>query len=273
MRMILGLDNPTGGTATIDGRPYAGLHHPLTSVGALLDANWIHPNRSARSRLRFMAAANKISNARVDAALETVGLTAVAHKAAGKFSLGMKQRLGIAGTLLGDPPVLMFDEPVNGLDPEGIHWIRGLMTSLAAQGRTVFVSSHLLSEMAQTAGHLVVIGRGRLISDCSTEEFIARATQTTIRVRTPQLEDQVSALRGHGFAVTASDGALLVTGAPIEQVGDIAAAAGVTLHELAQQTGSLEEAFIQLTGDAVEYGTSRARADAAPGERNPGGAR
>ena len=195
MRMILGLDNPTSGSATIDGQPYAHLKRPLTSVGALLDANWIHPNRSARSHLRFMAAANKIDNPRVDEVLDTVGLASVANKAAGKFSLGMKQRLGIAGALLGDPGVLLFDEPVNGLDPEGIHWIRNLMTGLAAKGRTVFVSSHLLSEMAQTAEHLVVIGRGRLIADCSTEDFIARATQTSIRVRSPQLDG--SRIRAH----------------------------------------------------------------------------
>ena len=274
LRMILGLDNPTSGSATIDGQPYAHLKRPLTSVGALLDANWIHPNRSARSHLRFMAAANKIDNPRVDEALDTVGLASVANKAAGKFSLGMKQRLGIAGALLGDPGVMLFDEPVNGLDPEGIHWIRNLMTGLAAKGRTVFVSSHLLSEMSQTAKHLVVIGRGRLIADCSTEEFVARATQTSIRVRSPQLTDLASALTSNGIAVEPADGALLVTGVPIERVGELAAAARVVLHELALQTGSLEEAFIQLTGGAVEYGTSHARPDAAlPGYGPPGAAR
>ncbi len=266
MRIILGLDNPTSGSATIDGQPYNRLKHPMTSIGALLDANWIHPNRSARSHLRFMAAANKITNARVDESLEMVGLASVATKAAGKFSLGMKQRLGIAVALLGDPQILLFDEPVNGLDPEGIHWIRGLMTGLAAQGRTVFVSSHLLSEMAQTAGHLVVIGRGRMIADCSTEDFISRATQTTIRVRSPQLTDLAAALTGAGLAIAPAERALVVTGAPIERVGELAAEAGVTLHELSEQTGSLEEAFIQLTGGAVEYGTSHAR----PGGPQPG---
>ena len=168
MRLILGLDNPSRGSTKVAGHQYAHLTKPLTQVGALLDANWIHPNRSARSHLRFMAASNKIPVSRVDEVLEIVGLSSVAKRAAGKFSLGMKQRLGLAGALLGDPQVLLFDEPVNGLDPEGIFWVRTFMRNLAAQGKTVFVSSHLLSEMALTADHLIVIGRGRLIADSST---------------------------------------------------------------------------------------------------------
>ena len=258
MRMLLGLDNPTRGEALVDGVPYRRLDRPLTQVGALLDANWIHPNRSARAHLRYLAASNRIPTRRVDEVLETVGLTAVARKAAGKFSLGMKQRLGLAGALLGDPKVLLFDEPVNGLDPEGIFWIRNFMKGLAAEGRTVLVSSHLLSEMAQTADHLIVIGRGRMIAEASTADFIARSTRSTVRVRSPRLEELATALREAGVAGTVQDGALLLTDVPMEHIGDIAAAAGLPLHELSAQTGSLEEAFIQLTGGAVEYGTSRA---------------
>lgn len=254
MRMILGLDNPSSGRALIEGRTYGQLIKPLTQVGALLDANWVHPNRSARSHLRWMAAANAIPAKRVDEVLETVGLSAVAKKSVGKYSLGMKQRLGLAGAILGDPQVLLFDEPVNGLDPEGILWIRTFMKSLAAAGRTVLVSSHLLSEMAQTADHLVVIGRGRLIADATTTDFIAQATETTVRVRSPQLSDFAAFLAGRGIRVVPGEGSLSIAGTPIEQVGDLAAEARITLHELAGVTGSLEEAFMQLTGDSVEYG-------------------
>ncbi len=254
MRMILGLDNPTAGEALIDGQRYASLVRPLTKVGALLDANWVHPNRSARSHLRWMATSNGLPTTRVDEVLETVGLTAVAGKAVGKFSLGMKQRLGLAGAILGDPQVLLFDEPVNGLDPEGILWIRQFMQSLAAAGRTVFVSSHLLSEMAVTAQHLIVIGRGKLIADADTAEFIAQSTESTVRVRSPQLPALADLLGRNGIRVTAADGSLIVHSVPIEQVGDLAGAAGITLHELAGVQGSLEEAFMQLTGDSVEYG-------------------
>ncbi|WP_420121486.1 ABC transporter ATP-binding protein [Nakamurella sp.] len=268
MRMILGLDNPNSGRALIGGKPYASLQRPLTQVGALLDANWVHPNRSARAHLRFMAASNKLPRRRVDEVLDLVGLSNVAGKAVGKFSLGMKQRLGLAGALLGDPQVLLFDEPVNGLDPEGIYWIRTFMKNLAAQGRTVFVSSHLLSEMALTADHLIVIGRGRLIADAATPDFIARATRASVRVRSPRLADLRAALvEANLQVVDAPPGpvaALEVLDAPIEQVGDVAGAAGITLHELTPQLGSLEEAFIQLTGDAVEYGGSRARPAGAP---------
>jgi ABC-2 type transport system ATP-binding protein len=253
MRMILGLDNPTSGTALIDGQSYGQLHRPLTKVGSLLDANWIHPNRSAQAHLTWMAVSNHLDRKRVAEVLDLVGLTQVADKAAGKFSLGMKQRLGIAGALLGDPEILLFDEPVNGLDPEGILWIRTFMRKLADQGRTVFVSSHLLSEMALTADHLVVIGKGRLIADASTKDFIAASTRSTVRVRSPRLDELESALTAQGMAVQRVDGALIVSGSAIEQIGDVAGAAGITLHELATQTGSLEEAFMSLTGESVEY--------------------
>jgi ABC-2 type transport system ATP-binding protein len=253
MRMILGLDNPTAGTALIGGKRYAELHQPMTKVGSLLDANWIHPNRSARSHLRWMARANGIKEHRVQQVLDLVGLTEVAGKAAGQFSLGMKQRLGLAGALLGDPEVLLFDEPVNGLDPEGILWIRTFMRRLAAQGRTVLVSSHLLSEMAQTADHLIVIGRGRLIADSSTKDFISAATRSTVRVRSPRAAELQQLMHRDGWNVQAQDGALVVTDTPIEQIGDLAAAAGIALHELSPQSGSLEEAFMQLTGESAQY--------------------
>ncbi|GGL96321.1 ABC transporter ATP-binding protein [Nakamurella endophytica] len=267
MRMILGLDNPSSGQALIEGRRYADLQRPLTVVGALLDATWIHPNRTARSHLRWLAASNGLPRRRVDEVLDIVGLSSVAGKAAGKFSLGMKQRLGLAGAILGDPRVLLFDEPVNGLDPEGILWIRQFMRSLASAGRTVLVSSHLLSEMAVTADHLVVIGRGRLIADASTQEFISAATETTVRVRSPQLPQLAELLRGQGIRVSEQDGALSVSASPIEQVGELAGRAGIVLHELASVTGSLEQAFMQLTGDAVEYGGH----SAVPGGPGPGG--
>ena len=254
MRMILGLDRPTAGRVLIDGKPYAELNRPLRTVGALLDAKWVHPNRSARAHLRWLAKSNGLPNGRVDAVLEAVGLTQVAGKNAGGFSLGMSQRLGIAAALLGDPKVLLFDEPVNGLDPEGILWIRTFMQNLAAEGRTVLVSSHLLSEMALTASELVVIGRGKLITQSSTAEFIDRSTGNSVLVRSPQLFKLGPLLVDKGFTVRdGADGALSVSGATSDQIGDIAAANGVVLHELSPQRGSLEEAFMQLTGDAVEY--------------------
>ncbi len=253
MRMILGLDTPTAGRALIDGVPYDHIKNPLTKVGSLLDANWIHPNRSGRAHLNWIAASNGIPRSRVDEVLDVVGLTAVAKKGAGKYSLGMKQRLGIATALLGRPEILLFDEPVNGLDPEGILWIRNFMRQLAADGKTVLVSSHLLSEMAVTADHLVVIGRGQLISDATTADFIANATSTSVRVRSPQLPQLRQALAEHGMQIVVDDAGLTVSNAPIEQIGDIAASAGLTLHELSTTRGSLEEAFISLTGGAVEY--------------------
>jgi ABC-2 type transport system ATP-binding protein len=254
MRMILGLDRPTAGRVLIDGKPYQQLNRPLRTVGALLDAKWVHPNRSARAHLKWLAVSNGLPATRVDAVLDAVGLTQVAGKKAGGFSLGMAQRLGIAAALLGDPKVLLFDEPVNGLDPEGILWIRTFMQNLAAEGRTVLVSSHLLSEMALTASELVVIGRGKLITQSSTAEFIDRSTGNSVLVRSPQLSKLGPLLVDKGFTVRdGADGALSVSGATSDQIGDIAAANGVVLHELSPQRGSLEEAFMQLTGDAVEY--------------------
>ncbi|WP_436492943.1 ABC transporter ATP-binding protein [Actinokineospora sp. HUAS TT18] len=255
MRMILGLDAPTGGSALIDGKHYRDLHNPLRTVGALLDAKWVHPNRSARAHLQWMAKSNKISPKRVDEVLEIVGLTSVANKRAGGFSLGMSQRLGIAAALLGDPQVLLFDEPVNGLDPEGILWIRRFMHRLAEEGRTVFVSSHLLSEMALTAQELVVIGRGKLIAQTSTEDFVAQATENTVRVRSPHLAALRTALGRTGVALRDEGDSLIVSGMDSADIGELAASNGVVLHELSPQRGSLEEAFIQLTGDSVEYHT------------------
>nr|WP_223204826.1 ABC transporter ATP-binding protein [Gordonia jinghuaiqii] len=258
MRMMLGLDRPTSGSATVNGRRYRDLDHPLRQVGALLDARWVHPNRSARSHLRWLAASNQIPVARVDEVLETVGLSAVAKKRAGGFSLGMSQRLGLAGALLGDPHTLLFDEPVNGLDPEGIVWIRGFMRDLAAQGRTVLVSSHLLTEMSLTADHLVVIGRGRLIADCSVTEFTGRARHS-VRVRGPQLEVLHTALVAAGLNPAPGDPdpqgrpVMRVPDATTDQVGDVAAAAGVALHELTAESASLEEVFMSMTAHAVDY--------------------
>ncbi|AHH21960.1 putative ABC transporter, ATP-binding protein [Nocardia nova SH22a] len=263
MRMILGLDRPTAGTARIEGLAYQQLSNPLRTVGALLDAKWVHPNRSARSHLRWMAASNDIPATRVDEVLHLVGLSEVAHKKAGGFSLGMSQRLGLAVTLLGDPPVLLFDEPVNGLDPEGILWIRRFMQKLAAEGRTVLVSSHLLSEMAQTADHLVVIGRGRLIADTDTKDFIAKSSEATVRVRSPQLDELRSLLTSNGMTVredggagdaeAAASAALVVVGESSDAIGKLAGANSITLYELAPQHASLEEAFMRMTGGAVEY--------------------
>ncbi|GAB3938974.1 ABC transporter ATP-binding protein [Kribbella albertanoniae] len=259
MRMILGLDTPTAGSVTIDGTRYRDLHRPLTKVGALLDAKWVHPNRSARAHLAWMAASNKLPKSSVDRVLEIVGLTEVAGKRAGTYSLGMSQRLGIAGALLGDPEVLLFDEPVNGLDPEGIVWIRTFMHRLAAEGRTVLVSSHLLSEMALTAEDLVVIGRGRLISQSTTQEFVDRASGTTVKVRTPQLDQLASVLHQQQLVTRIEDAegegkVLFVEGdLTTDQIGEAAAAHGIVLHELTMQRGSLEQAFMQMTGDSVQY--------------------
>ncbi len=259
MRMILGLDRPTAGTATVKGVPYERLQNPLSVVGSLLDAKWVHPNRSARNHLKWMAASNNLPVRRVDEVLGLVGLSDVADKRAGGFSLGMSQRLGIAGALLGDPEVLLFDEPVNGLDPEGIVWIRRFMQHLASEGRTVLVSSHLLSEMAQTAQHLVVIGRGKLISDSSVSEFVDFATDTTVRVRGPRLDEIERCLRESGLAVRSAPADainpphLVVSGATTDHIGDLLAQRSLALHELAGQSGSLEDAFMKLTGDQVEY--------------------
>ena len=258
MRMILGLDRPTSGTATIDGKTYRQLPDPLRTVGALLDAKQVHPNRSARDHLRWIAATHRIAITRVDDVLDVVGLTSAADKKADTLSLGMSQRLGIAAALLGDPRVLLFDEPVNGLDPEGIRWVRTLMRTLAAEGRTVLVSSHLLAEMANTADRLVVIGRGKLIASTTVAEFVAGSDAGAVRVRSPQLDTLGELLSGAGIEATAEpDGsALSVRGAAIEVIGDLAARNGITLHELSTQRASLEEAYLKLTDDAVEYRTA-----------------
>ncbi|WP_123027137.1 ABC transporter ATP-binding protein [Mycolicibacterium stellerae] len=253
MRMILGLDRPTSGTATIDGKPYRELTEPLRHVGALLDAKQTHPNRSVRAHLRWIAATQRLPSGRIDEVLDMVGLATVAAKKAGTLSLGMSQRLGIAAALLGDPPVLLFDEPVNGLDPEGIRWVRTLMRTLAGEGRTVFVSSHLLAEMSNTADRLVVIGRGKLIASTTVSEFVGRAD--TVRVRSPQLELLRGVLSDAGIGVDddAEASALLVRGAASEVVGELAARNGITLHELTSQQASLEDAYMKLTDDAVQY--------------------
>ena len=260
MRLILGLDRPTEGSVTVNGRPFSGLYSPMREVGALLDATAVHGGRSARSHLQCLAETNDIPRKRVDEVLSMVGLSEVARKRSGGFSLGMSQRLGIAAALLGDPEILMFDEPVNGLDPEGILWIRNLMKGLAAEGRTVFVSSHLMSEMENTADHVIVIGRGKLIADCSMADFIARATQQAVLARTPHPEALARAVAAAGgrTAITGNataDGSaeLEVRGLNPERIGNAAFAAGVPLHLLAPSRASLEEAFMELTADSVEY--------------------
>jgi ABC-2 type transport system ATP-binding protein len=254
MRMIMGLDVPDAGAATVNGLLYDELRWPLREVGALLDAKAFHPGRTARQHLRWLAKSNEIPKARVDEVLDIVGLTSVADQRAGKFSLGMGQRLGIAGALLGDPGVLLFDEPVNGLDPEGIRWARYLLRDLAADGRTVLVSSHLISEMALTAERLVVIGRGTLIAETSVEEFTAQHKAEAVRVVTPTPQLMVSALSKQGVRPTVSeDGGIVVTGVPSARIGEIAAGASLTLHELTPIRASLEDAFMELTSDSVEY--------------------
>ncbi|HEV3265848.1 MAG TPA: ABC transporter ATP-binding protein [Acidimicrobiales bacterium] len=254
MRMIMGLDMPDAGEAKVNGVPYRGLAWPLREVGALLEANAIHPGRSARNHLLQLAQTNDIPPSRVDEVLDVVGLASVATKRAGTFSLGMGQRLGIAAALLGDPSVLLFDEPINGLDPEGIRWVRNLLKGLGREGRTVFVSSHLMSEMALTADHLVVIGRGRLIAEMPVAEFIAQSSQQFVRVRTPQANLFKEAMSSSGATVVQEeDGALSVAGVSAELIGDIAFEQRLTLHELSPQMASLEEAFMELTQDSVDY--------------------
>ena len=256
MRCILGLDYPDAGTVTVDGRDYHDLGNPMREVGALLDAKAVHGGRSAYNHLLCLAQTNNLPKRRVGEVLELVGLSEVAKKRSKGFSLGMSQRLGIAATLLGDPRVLMFDEPVNGLDPEGILWIRNLMKALAAEGRTVFVSSHLMSEMESTADHLIVIGRGKLIADCSMSEFIARSSGAAVRVRTPMADDLIKCVTAEGATattVTDDDGAIEVRGMTAEAVGDIAFEQAIRLHELTTVHASLEEAFMELTASSVEY--------------------
>ncbi len=257
MRLILGLDAPTHGDVTVDGRHYRDLPAPLNAVGALLEARAIHSGRSAFNHLLALAHTHGIPRSRVDEVIDLVGLRPVARKRAGKFSLGMGQRLGIASALLGDPATLVLDEPVNGLDPEGIHWIRGLLRGLAAEGRTVLVSSHLMSEMALTADHLIVVGRGRLLADVPVQEFIERASSARVLVRSPQAARLRELLAGDGVTVSSNaPGVLEVAGLATEAVGERAAAEGLTLHELSARHASLEEAYMELTRDAVEYGVA-----------------
>ena len=267
MRLILGLDYPESGTATINGRPYHDLANPLTTVGALLEAKSVHPGRSARNHLLFLAQSQGLPRTRVDEVLDLVGLREVANQRAGSFSLGMGQRLGIAAALLGNPQVLLLDEPVNGLDPEGVLWIRNLMKQLASEGRTILVSSHLMNEMAVTADYLIVIGRGRLITESTTDEVISRSADKSVRVRTPERDRLTQLITEAGGKVTAGgpprpgdpangNGAelLTVTGLEAARIGEIAAAKAVVLHELTPMA-SLEEAFMELTSGSVEFGT------------------
>ena len=253
MRMLLGLDRPTAGSITVNGHRYADSPAPLREVGALLEAHAVHPGRTARNHLRVLAASNGIPASRVAEVLDLVGLTEVAGQRVGRFSLGMGQRLGIAAALLGDPPVVVLDEPVNGLDPEGIRWVRTLARELAGQGRTVFVSSHLMSEMALTAEHLVVIGRGRVLADCSTGDFIARHASSFVRVRSPQRGAVAELLRRDGLEVAVHGDELRVQGRDAAGIGELLAAAGLVLHELTLVRSSLEDAFMTLTADSVEY--------------------
>ncbi|WP_399896577.1 ABC transporter ATP-binding protein [Streptomyces sp. BBFR51] len=254
MRMILGLDAPTSGTATISGRPVAEHPVPMRAVGALLDASAVLGSRSAYHHLLALAASNGLPRSRVDAVLEDVGLSGVARRAAGTYSLGMRQRLGIAGALLGDPPVLVLDEPLNGLDPEGIVWIRRLMRRMAAEGRAVMVSSHLMSEVELTVDHLVVVGRGKLIADTGMADFIASVAHQEVVVRSPQAVSFAGRLAAAGAALrTGEEDELVVTGLDAAHIGALAAATGVELHELASRQTSLEEAFMELTRDSVEY--------------------
>ncbi|MCP2167196.1 ABC transporter ATP-binding protein [Goodfellowiella coeruleoviolacea] len=253
MRAVLGLDTPTSGQALVNGRRYADLAHPMRQVGALLDANAAHPGRTALMHLRCLARTHRIGRARVADVLDQVGLASAAHQRVGRLSLGMRQRLGIAVALLGDPGVLLFDEPVNGLDPDGVRWIRQLMRALAAEGRTVLVSSHLMSEMELTADRLVIIGRGRLIADTTVSELTDRYRQGVL-VRSPRATELAAVLTAHGGQVTPeAPGEVSVTGLDAARIGDLAAASGIAVHGITTRTASLEEAYLRLTADAVEY--------------------
>jgi ABC-2 type transport system ATP-binding protein len=270
MRLLLGLDRPQEGSATIDGKRYADLANPLRTVGALLEAKSVHTGRSAANHLLFLAQSQGLPKSRVGEVLDLVGLREVAGKRAGGFSLGMGQRLGIAAALLGDPDVLLLDEPVNGLDPEGVLWVRNLMKHLASQGRTIFVSSHLMNEMAVTADHLIVIGRGKLIADSATQDVIARSSGESVRVRTPDADRLAPLITAEGATVSAvtegpDAGALLVTGLPAARIGELAASASVVLHELSPQLATLEEAFMELTAGSLEFGQHGPATPAAAG--------
>ncbi|KRF31495.1 ABC transporter ATP-binding protein [Yonghaparkia sp. Soil809] len=254
MRMIAGLDRPTSGEVTVNGRHYREHRAPLREVGILLDAKAVHTGRTAYRHLLAMAATHGIGASRVREVIELAGLESVAHKRVGGFSLGMGQRLGIAAALLGDPATVILDEPVNGLDPEGVRWVRTLVRGLAAEGRTVLLSSHLMSEMAQTADHLIVLGRGRVVADATVDEVIARATGSSVRVRTPDLARLHRTIAAGDVTVTTlDDGAAVVSGLTPTQIGDAAASAGVAIHELVALSGSLEDAYLTLTTDDVEY--------------------
>jgi ABC-2 type transport system ATP-binding protein len=269
MRMILGLDAPTSGTVSVNGHRYAAAQAPLREIGALLDAHAIHPGRSARDHLRWMAASNGIPTTRVGEVLELVGLESVAGQRAGKFSLGMGQRLGIAAAMLGDPPVVVLDEPVNGLDPEGIRWVRTFARQLADEGRTVFISSHLMSEMSLMADHLVVIGRGRILADCSMAEFMSDHAASYVRVKAPALTEVGRLLQARDAEVemvasgTGQGSELRVTGLDAPAIGEAVAAQGLVLHELTLVRSSLEDAFMALTADSVEFHASTAALEGA----------
>jgi ABC-2 type transport system ATP-binding protein len=255
MRMIMGLDAPTAGTVTVNGVSYRDLPAPMRDVGAVLDPKAVDGRRTARQHLGWIARAGDIPRQRVDEVLDIVGLTSVAGKKIGGYSLGMSQRLGIATSLLGNPPVLLFDEPVNGLDPEGILWIRDLMRNLASEGRTIFVSSHLMSEMERTADHVIVIGRGKMVADTSMSEFMARASGEVVRVVSPQIAELAAVVERAGGTLTTENDPLarLVSGLGAAEIGELAAASQIALHELAPRRGSLEHAFMELTRDSVEY--------------------
>jgi ABC-2 type transport system ATP-binding protein len=254
MRMIVGLDRPTTGTVTVNGRKYAQHRAPLREVGALLDAKAVHTGRSAYNHLLAMGATHGIGKARVHEVIEMTGLEPVSRKRVGGFSLGMGQRLGIASAMLGDPHTLILDEPVNGLDPEGVLWVRNLVRYLAGQGRTVFLSSHLMSEMALTADHLIVLGRGRVLADAPVADIVGRAAGTTVRVCSPQATRLVELLTGPGISITSTTPQWLeITGSTAKAIGEAAAAAQLVLHELTPLTGSLEDAYMALTQDSVEY--------------------
>ncbi|MCW2824981.1 MAG: multidrug transporter ATP-binding protein [Aeromicrobium sp.] len=253
MRMALGLDAPTQGSVTVNGHRYAASPAPLREVGALLEAHAIHPGRSARDHLRWLAASNGIPTTRVGEVLEQVGLDSVAGQRAGRFSLGMGQRLGIASALIGDPPVVILDEPVNGLDPEGIRWVRELARELASEGRTVFISSHLMSEMALMADHLIVIGAGSILADCSMQRFMADHAASYVRVKAPRSTDVEALLVGRGLEVVRAGDELRVQGLDAPAIGELVGGHGLLLHELTLVRSSLEDAFMTLTADRVEY--------------------
>jgi len=269
MRMIMGLDKPTSGTVYVNGKPYAQHKSPLTQVGALLEARAIHPGRTARQHLRVLAATHSFPISRVDEVIDLTGLTSVADKRVGGFSLGMGQRLGIASALLGNPSTLIFDEPVNGLDPEGVLWVRNLARYLAGQGRTVFLSSHLMSEMALTADHLIVIGKGKILADMPVQELVESASKRYVRVATPGVAALSAAVQAAGGVVVvpapsaddatarhaANVGVIEVSGLEAPDIGELALTSGVVLHELTPISSTLEEAYMELTADSVEYHT------------------